>query len=435
MLRVGEQVGGQYVVEAALGSGGMGQVWQVRQRGSGARLALKVLHITSTEAAARIEREGRLQGALRHPNIVPVERMLTIGGQPALLMERIAGPSLAALLREHSLSVPQADALAAGLFAGIGAAHRAGIVHRDLKPANVLLDRRGDTIVPRITDFGLARPSAPEVDLTTSGSALGTPQHIAPEQIRSARHVDKRADLWALGCILYERACGQRAFDGEDVYGIFRAVMEGEYIDAGQLRSGLPKLCSLAKLTSDITKIIIDCATRASTVEALTSESTGTSVEVFFREAISAGLPFATEFMGSLGSAEDKLNKLYAKLSQLEARCNLNYRKINELMTRITEAENDPKVAELDDKVEKLKQLTALRESLTRLLTDTSKMGGYATKTIVYADACHVQLDEWRGGTQNSSTFPSSVTSYNIQYAAALGLAVHTVVTIVSALA
>lgn len=150
-------------------------------------------------------------------------------GDLGLVMELVDGPTLAELLQDGPLTLPEADVLARGLLDGVRAAHARGFVHRDLKPGNVLLARIDETLVPKIADFGLAKALAEPGDTarTRAGTGLGTPPYMAPEQIRDAATADARADLFSLGAIFQELVTGRRAFDGPDVWEIFRAIQEG----------------------------------------------------------------------------------------------------------------------------------------------------------------------------------------------------------------
>ena len=167
----------------------------------------------------------------------------------------------------------------------------------------------------------------------------------------------------------------------------------------------------------------------------MTQDHGGKSVERFFREALSLVSDFSKNFLSSLGNAEKKLNLFYVKLAKLEASCDLNSKKINELIAKIGEAEEDDKVLALDDKDEKLQKLGELREQLEDLLEKTSAMGGYAKKGVSYADGCKTQLDEWRNRTYNTSTFPTGERAGWAILAGALGSTVKTCVDIGLALA
>jgi len=220
---------GRFGVEARLGAGASAQVFRLRDRRSGALRALKVLGAPTAARRARFEREMALLQSVRHPNVVGVEGVVEVGGSPALVMEYVAGPSLAEALRAGPLTPAEADAIARGVIAGVGALHAAGIVHRDLKPANILLAREGERWVPKVADLGVARRvlSGPGARLTRTGEALSTPPYMAPEQIRDSSRVDHRADIWALGVILYELVCGQRPFPGRTLQEVAHAIERG----------------------------------------------------------------------------------------------------------------------------------------------------------------------------------------------------------------
>ncbi len=211
---------GEWVVERLLGAGATAEVYRVRRATGGRPFALKVLRSPHPVLLLRLAREARLQARLRHPNVIAAHRLLEVDGAPALLMEYVEGPTLAAFLRSQRPAPRQAEALARGLLAGAAAAHAAGLVHRDLKPANVLLDTAAGPgeLTPRIADFGLARALAGEPEdeaqpgalSTRTGVALGTPAYMAPEQRLDASRVDARADVWSLGVMLYELLTGRR---------------------------------------------------------------------------------------------------------------------------------------------------------------------------------------------------------------------------------
>jgi serine/threonine protein kinase len=210
------QVVDRYTVESLIGRGGMANVYKLRHNELGSAYALKVLSTTRADLTERLLVEGRIQASLVHPNVVRVHDVLRVDGAPALVMEWIDGPSLDAWAAGRP-SFEAIEAMFRGIVAGVGYAHEHGLVHRDLKPANVLLQRVPDGFVPKITDFGIAKvmQDSSERGLTAGGLALGTPRYMAPEQMRDTRGVDRRADVWALGCVLFELVCGRPAFDGD----------------------------------------------------------------------------------------------------------------------------------------------------------------------------------------------------------------------------
>ena len=188
--------------------------------------------------------EGRAQSRLRHPNIVSVTDVVQADGFPALVMEYIDGPSLAEHLRRGLLPTDEVDHLALGILRGVGAAHRQGVIHRDLKPANILLDTLEGKWVPRVADFGLAKTvsgsTTSSASLTRTGALMGTPAYMAPEQIRDAKGVDHRADIWSLGVILYELVTGALPFRGQDTMELLNAVTSGNYPPPSRRNPELP---------------------------------------------------------------------------------------------------------------------------------------------------------------------------------------------------
>lgn len=232
MLSPGDQVE-RYVVEALLGRGAMAAVYRVRHRTLRTLHALKVLTLSSERVRDRLIQEGQVQAQLRHPNVLSVTDVLDVNGAPGLLMEFIDGPSLEGWLEDHSPDLVEAERIFRGIMAGMAEAHGQGLVHRDLKPANILCAMPPSGPIPKIADFGLAKVLAEEegggLHRTRSGSALGTPAYMAPEQIRDAKSVDSRADMFSLGAILYELVSGLRAFNGEDLLSVFNQVAQANY--------------------------------------------------------------------------------------------------------------------------------------------------------------------------------------------------------------
>lgn len=235
---VGAVVGDRYQITGRLGEGGMAVVYEVVHTQLGTRHALKVLTINSRSVRDRMLQEGRFQAKLQHPNIVAVTDVVAVNDSPALVMELVDGPALDELLRLQKLTLDQADAIGRGILSAVAHAHGLGLIHRDLKPANVLLQIVDQTAIPKVTDFGLAKllDGGEGRAATRTGSTMGTPQYMSPEQIRDAKNVDERADVFALGAILYELVTGDRAFDGDNVLDIFKAIDDGRYVDARTLR-------------------------------------------------------------------------------------------------------------------------------------------------------------------------------------------------------
>jgi Tol biopolymer transport system component len=235
MLTAGTTLG-PYKILALLGSGGMGEVYRAHDTRLGRDVAIKVLspHLAaSPEVRARFEREARTVSQLNHPHICTLFDVGHQDGVDYLVMELLEGETLAHRLEKGPL--PLADVLTLGrqIADALDRAHRAGIVHRDLKPGNVMLTKSGANLM----DFGLARAAAlqpvagtltesPTVSrpLTAEGTIVGTFQYMAPEQLEG-KEADARADIWALGCVLYEMATGTRAFEGESQASLIAAIL------------------------------------------------------------------------------------------------------------------------------------------------------------------------------------------------------------------
>ena len=221
--RPGQRIA-NYEVISHLGRGGMGTVVQVREVATDQRYALKVLPRVDDALRQRLLREGRLQGRLDHPGIVPVVDVLDIDGHPGLVLELVpGGRTLADRIAEGGLDDAEVHRLADALFDAVEAAHAIGLVHRDLKPANILMHDGH----PRIADFGLAKAMGELGSVATAtGALLGTPAYMAPEQVQDAKSVDARADLFSLGAVLYELIAGRRAFPGAPTEAMWKAARE-----------------------------------------------------------------------------------------------------------------------------------------------------------------------------------------------------------------
>jgi hypothetical protein len=224
---------GDYVLGERLGDGGMGEVWAARG-GAGAPVAIKLLHVghEGDKERARLRREAELAAAVAHPHVVRVIEVLALpDGAPAIVMERLDGETLAARLeRDGPLPLGAAAALFVPVVSAVGAAHAQGIVHRDLKPENVFLARgEGDAVVVKVLDFGVAKltsgdPALRAGILTTTGALVGTPCYMAPEQIGGEVDLDHRADVWALGVMLYQCLSGVLPTAGDNLGQVFKAI-------------------------------------------------------------------------------------------------------------------------------------------------------------------------------------------------------------------
>ncbi len=224
-----------------LGAGGMGEVYRARDSRLGRDVALKLLperFLRDPQRLARFERETRVLASLNHPNIAALHEIVTVGDSHALVMELVEGDTLSERIERGALPLREALGIAAQIATALDVAHERGVVHRDLKPGNVKL--RPDGTV-KLLDFGLAKvldteasASDPaDVTLTAAGQpggeahVLGSPSYMSPEQARGLA-VDKRADIWSFGCVLYEMLCGERAFSGERPSDVMARIIERE---------------------------------------------------------------------------------------------------------------------------------------------------------------------------------------------------------------
>jgi eukaryotic-like serine/threonine-protein kinase len=242
-IRRGEVIGGRFAIDRLAGSGGMGAVYRAVDRRDGAVVALKLLHGYDARAAERFANEASVLSQLAHPGIVGyVDHGATLEGQPFLAMEWIDGEDLGARLARGEgarLGVAASVALVRAVAAALGAAHAGGIVHRDLKPSNVMLVG-GALDRVKVLDFGIARSAHATRALTATGVVMGTPGYMAPEQLRSTRRVDARADVFALGALLYECLTGRPAFAGDHPLAILAKLLLEEAPRAGEIDPAVP---------------------------------------------------------------------------------------------------------------------------------------------------------------------------------------------------
>jgi serine/threonine protein kinase len=228
---VGKTLGEGYQLEALIGQGAMGAVYRARNQ-AGAELAVKTLdpQLMGGETGQRFLRESELVRGLKHPHVV---RTLDAGEDKAtgllyLVMPLLKGRDLEHVLDQLGALDPQ-TAVRVTLQAarGLTAAHRIGIIHRDVKPGNLILDEEDSEIIVRVCDFGIAKQlGGDENSLTTTGSQLGTPDYVSPEQLRSSKHVDERADIWSLGATLYQMLCGAAPYAHIDsVFDLIAAIV------------------------------------------------------------------------------------------------------------------------------------------------------------------------------------------------------------------
>jgi serine/threonine protein kinase len=266
---------GPYTISAPLGAGGMGEVYRATDTNLKRSVAIKVLpesFATDRDRLARFQREAEVLASLNHPNIAAIYGLERSDGTTALVMELVEGPTLADRIAQGPIPVDDALPIAKQIAEALEAAHEQGIVHRDLKPANIKL--RPDGTV-KVLDFGLAKALEPiaatGADVTASptiispalmtgvGLLLGTAAYMSPEQARG-KAVDKRADIWAFGCVLYEALTGRRAFGSDDVTETLAFVLTKDVEWAALPPSTPAPVMNLLRRCLQKTRIV-DCTT------------------------------------------------------------------------------------------------------------------------------------------------------------------------------
>ena len=239
-----------YRITAAIGAGGMGEVYRATDTKLGRDVALKVLPAEmagSPERLERFQREAKALAALDHPGIVTVHSVEEAVGVHFLTMQLVEGQPLDKLIPEAGMPGERILGIATALAEALAAAHDKGIVHRDLKPANVMVTKDGRV---KVLDFGLARMAGPQAEpssgselptdlRTREGVVMGTVPYMSPEQV-SGLAVDHRTDIFSLGIILYEMATGQRPFQGRSSAELASAILRDAPRPLGELRSDLP---------------------------------------------------------------------------------------------------------------------------------------------------------------------------------------------------
>ena len=243
---------GRYEVRSKIGAGGMGDVYRARDEKLNRDVAIKMLpeaFAQDSDRLARFKREAQVLASLNHPNIASIYGLEELNGSMALAMELVEGPTLADRLAAGSIPIDDALAIARQIAAALEAAHERGIVHRDVKPANVKVTPEGTV---KVLDFGLAKvfaDEAPAADLshsptlikgTQAGVILGTAAYMSPEQAKG-KAVDKRSDIWACGCVLFEMLTGKQSFSGETLTDILASVVRAEP-DWSALPAGTPEV-------------------------------------------------------------------------------------------------------------------------------------------------------------------------------------------------
>ena len=208
---------GPYILVRKIGEGGMAEVWEGRHNLLDTRTAVKFLlpeFVRNKELQERFLNEGKRQAQLQHPNIVPALDFFQLEGRSYLVMRYVDGESLETRLEKHraALTLQDIHTISWDVASALDYAHSLGVVHRDVKPANMLIDRSGSTL---LMDFGIAKALREERSVTLTGTSMGTPDYMSPEQIVDPKRVDARSDIYSFGCVLYAMFAGQPPFSEE----------------------------------------------------------------------------------------------------------------------------------------------------------------------------------------------------------------------------
>ncbi len=242
-------VAGRYQLDRRLGAGGMGEVWSATQTVTRKPVAVKFLNDEDDLGTRRrFLREARAACAVRHPNVVQIHDVVELdGGAPAIVMELLRGESLEAKLdRDGRMPLGECAAVMARVVAAVGAAHAVGVVHRDLKPDNIFLADTPEGVDVKVLDFGIAKLTGLDGDaaqtggLTNTGTMLGTPHYMSPEQAFGEQQIDHRADIWALGIILYRSLSGVLPTRADNIGQILKIILTRSIPPLGAAAPDLP---------------------------------------------------------------------------------------------------------------------------------------------------------------------------------------------------
>jgi eukaryotic-like serine/threonine-protein kinase len=239
----GTTIGGKFRVVRLIGQGGMGAVLEAENTLTGKRVAIKWMNpLASTEPVDRFLQEARAASRVRHPNVVDVYDFVQEDDRFLIVMELLEGEPLTALLERGGMPLHELVGLLLDAMRGVAAAHAQGVIHRDIKPDNVFLERQPDRsqAVPKVIDFGVSKLVGEGLSLTRSGATLGTPLYMSFEQLRGARDVDARADVYSFGVILYEAMTGQPPFHADTLTELVVKITTTEPLRAKILRPDLP---------------------------------------------------------------------------------------------------------------------------------------------------------------------------------------------------
>lgn len=248
VLEAGTTFAGKYLIDGVLGKGGMGAVYSATNKAIGRRVAIKVLIADLADrddVLKRFELEARAAAVINHPGIVDVLDMgETDDGEPFIVMEYLEGATLKAVYKKHGVFTPaEAVGIISPLLDALAAAHTANVIHRDIKPANIFLCTRPQRLV-KLLDFGISR-FGQSTGLTHSGTAVGTPKYMAPEQVLGQKTLGPGADVYSVGAVLYELLGGRAPYDADSDIATLAKLLKEVHDPLGTVRPDLPaKLCA-----------------------------------------------------------------------------------------------------------------------------------------------------------------------------------------------
>lgn len=257
-LEPGDVLAEKFRLVRVLGEGGMGVVYEAEHLALGEAVAIKVLHgdADGERQTQRLLREARLAARIKSENVARVTDFgVSQQGSPFLVMELARGPSLARVLRDRgALDVALAARYALEICVALAEAHALGIVHRDVKPSNVIVIKRRDgSELVKVLDFGVAKQMASDGSLTASAGLLGSPNYMSPEQVRDARSVDERSDVWSVGVLLYELVTARLPFEAFTAPGVLAAITADDPVSPRSYR---------AELSPELEAVILRCLAR-----------------------------------------------------------------------------------------------------------------------------------------------------------------------------
>jgi serine/threonine-protein kinase len=272
MLQEGAVIGGRYRLASLIGEGGMASVWRAEDDTLKRSVAIKLLYVRthrdSQSAIDQFLREARLAASVQHRNVIhTVDFGVTDDHMPFMVMELLQGESLAdRMSRSPALRIEEVVHIANLTLRGLAAVHEAGIVHRDLKPQNIFLERDADGLFPKILDFGISRSlgGSESAIATQQGLIVGTPEYMAPEQARGATDIDRRADIYAMGAIVYEGLTGRVPFESESLASLLVKIATTHPVPIRELRPEVPQLlsdCIAQAMAQDREERFADAAT------------------------------------------------------------------------------------------------------------------------------------------------------------------------------